>query len=328
DGGVHELVDEPEPKGPLRPLHFSREDHVERRARTDQARQPLAAARGRQHAQLHLGQTELRLGVVGSDAVMAGQSELEPAAQARAVDPDGDRLGKARHALEQCLTLGGQPLRFGSRRERDKFFDVRAGDEVVRLPREKRDRLHGLVALQRLEGGEEVRLYGARDLVDRLALQVECDDRDPVRDFPREGGSGHQRRAISLASVVTMRAPVAPKGCPIAIEPPITLMISGSISQPNARHPCRFESTCAANASCTSTRPRSRHSIPARSSALGTAKIGACNSCQPGSTAATAYDRMYASGVYPSARAAASLVSSTAAAPSVSGEEFAAVTLP
>src|SRR5438094_454808 len=352
DGGVHELVDEPEPKGLLRPLHFSREDHVERRARTDQARQPLAAARGRQHAQLHLGQTELRLGVVGSDAVMAGQSELEPAAQARAVDPDGDRLGKARHALEQCLTLGGQPLRFGSRRERDKFFDVRAGDEVVRLPREKRDRLHGLVALQRLEGGEEVRLYGARDLVDRLALQVECDDRDPVRDFPREGGSGHQRRsstiakpmppcaqiesnpnctsrrAISLASVVTMRAPVAPKGCPIAIEPPITLMISGSISQPNARHPCRFESTCAANASCTSTRPRSRHSIPARSSALGTAKIGACNSCQPGSTAATAYDRMYASGVYPSARAAASLVSSTAAAPSVSGEEFAAVTLP
>src|SRR6266550_1251648 len=50
----------------------------------------------------------------------------------------------------------------------------------------------------------------------------------------------------------------------MAIEPPITLMMSSLISQLFAAHPCRFESTCAANASWTSTRPRSFHSIPAR----------------------------------------------------------------
>src|SRR5207245_1931632 len=82
----------------------------------------------------------------------------------------------------------------------------------------------------------------------------------------------------------------------IAMDPPITLMISWSISQPLAAQPWRLESTCAANASWTSTSPRSRHAMPARSSALGTAKIGAWSSCQPGSTAATAYDRMKARG--------------------------------
>src|SRR5881296_1451076 len=40
------------------------------------------------------------------------------------------------------------------------------------------------------------------------------------------------RRAISFASVVTMRPPVAPNGWPIAIEPPMTLMMSGLISHP------------------------------------------------------------------------------------------------
>ena len=68
--------------------------------------------------------------------------------------------------------------------------------------------------------------------------------------------------------------------------------------------------------------------MPARSSALGTAQIGAWSSCHPGSTAATAYERMYVSGSYPSTRAFSSLIRSTAEAPSVSGEEFAAVTLP
>ena len=38
------------------------------------------------------------------------------------------------------------------------------------------------------------------------------------------------RRRISLASVVTIRAPVAPKGCPMAIEPPRTLVMSQSTS--------------------------------------------------------------------------------------------------
>ncbi len=91
---------------------------------------------------------------------------------------------------------------------------------------------------------------------------------------------------------------------------------------------CMFESTCAANASCISTRPRSLHAIFARSNAFGTAYAGPIRSCSPGSSAATAYERMNARGSYPRLRAASSLMSTTAAAPSVRGDAFAAVTVP
>src|SRR5437773_3858588 len=243
---------------------------------------------------------------------MTRQGELEAAAQAGPVDADGDRLREARHALQQLLTVRDEALGFGGARERDELLDVGARDEVVRLAREERHGPHRALALERFERREEVGFQRARDLVDRFALHVERDDRDPVGQLPAECGSRHQRRsrtmakpmppcaqidsrpncasrrAISLASVVTMRPPVAPNGWPMAIEPPITLIRSSLISHPLAAHPWMFESTCAANASCTSITPRSRHPMPARSSAWGTAKIGACSSCQPGSTAATA----------------------------------------
>ena len=45
------------------------------------------------------------------------------------------------------------------------------------------------------------------------------------------------RRRISFASVVTSRAPVAPNGCPIAIEPPITLVRSQSTSPTGPAQP-------------------------------------------------------------------------------------------
>ena len=52
------------------------------------------------------------------------------------------------------------------------------------------------------------------------------------------------------------------------------------------------------------------------------------SNCSPGSSAAYAYERMYASARYPSVWARSSLISNTALAPSVSGDEFPAVTLP
>ncbi len=45
------------------------------------------------------------------------------------------------------------------------------------------------------------------------------------------------RRASSWQSVVVMRAPVAPNGWPMAIEPPITLRRSGSTSPTGVREP-------------------------------------------------------------------------------------------
>src|SRR2546429_7562905 len=103
---------------------------------------------------------------------------------------------------------------------------------------------------------EQVLLHHGRKLVDRLVLQVENDDGDAVVDeLPGERRArSHQRRsstmarpippcaqidsrpnctsrrAISFASVVTSRVPVAPNGWPMAMEPPITLMMSSLIS--------------------------------------------------------------------------------------------------
>src|SRR5690348_6534661 len=312
----YQLVDDPQAECLLGRLDLPGEDHVERRARADQPRQALAPARAGEDAELDFRKTDLRTRVIRGDAVAAGERKLEPAAEACTVDPHRDRLREARDALQQLLSLGREPLGLGGRGQADKLFDVGAGDEGIGFARKEGDRLDGAVVLERLERGLHVLLDRPRDLVDRLTLEIERDDGDAAFDqLPGQGGAGGgrhllryitiakpitpfsqlecqanctSRRTISWESVVTSRVPVAPKGCPMAIDPPITLMMASLISQPFAAQPLKFESTCAANASCTSITPRSFHSMPARSSAFGTAKIGACRGCQPGSTAATA----------------------------------------
>src|SRR5206468_5913968 len=99
DRRVHELVHDAEAERLAGGLDLPGEDDVERGARTDQSRQPLAAARAGEDPALHLREAELGLGVIGGHAVAAGERELEPAAEASAVNPHGHRLGEARHAL-------------------------------------------------------------------------------------------------------------------------------------------------------------------------------------------------------------------------------------
>src|SRR2546426_468997 len=226
NGRMDQLVDDAEAERLPGGFDLAGEDDVERRAGADQPGEPLATARARENAELYLREAELGPGVIGSHAVPAGERELEPTAQARSMDPDGN---------------------------------ARVGE----LPGECRAWSH-----QRRSS----------TMAKPMPPCAQIDSRPNCTS----------RRTISFASVVTSRVPVAPNGCPIAMEPPITLMISSLISQPLAAQPWKFESTCDANASCTSIRPSSFHSIPARSSALGTAKMGACSSCHPGSTAATA----------------------------------------
>ena len=310
DGGRHELVHDPELERFPGALDLPGEDDVERGTGADQPRQPLAAAGARQEAKLHLGQTELGLGVVGRDAVGAGEREFEPAAQTRAVNPHDHRLGERRDPAQHLVAIGREAFGFGRRGELDELLDVRAGDEVVGLARKERDRLGTGLGREPLERRVELVLHRPRDDVDGVVGEIERDDRDAILQFASEGRhhrrsrtiakamppcaqmemrpSCTSRRRISLANVVTMRPPVAPNGWPMAIEPPITLIRSSSISQPFSAQPVKLDSTCAANASCTSISPRSCQAMPARSSAFGTAQTGACSSCHPGSTAATA----------------------------------------
>ncbi len=156
---MDQLVDDAQTERLLGAFDLAREDDVERRAGADQPGEPLAAARPRENTELHLGEAELGPGMIGRHAVPASEGELEPAAEARAVDPDGDRLGEARHPAQHFLALGREPLGFRGGGEPDELLDVGPGDEVFGLPREEGDGPHGGVVLQRVERREQVLLH-------------------------------------------------------------------------------------------------------------------------------------------------------------------------
>ena len=120
-----------------------------------------------------------------------------------------------------------------------------------------------------------------------------------------------------------IRPPEAPSGWPIAIAPPLALTISGSILSSASTQ----ASDCTANASLSSTAATSAQAIPARASARSAASTGAKpKSC--GSSACAPRPAIRASGSSPIAAAAASEPSSSADAPSLSGEALPAVIVP
>ena len=166
------------------------EDHVQRRTRADEPGEPLATTRAGDEAELDLGKAELGLGMIGGDAIRAGEGELETAAETGAVDRRDDRLGQGLDPAHHLLPFEAQALRFGLSGERGELLDVRAGDEGVGLPRDQHHRADlGIVAdpdEQRLE----LDLHRGVELVDRLAGQVEGHDRDPVAHL---GGEGRHR---------------------------------------------------------------------------------------------------------------------------------------
>src|SRR5215210_4977311 len=131
-------------------------------------------------------------------------------------------------------------------------------------------------------------------------------------------------RCISCTSVVSMRAPEHPKGCPRAIAPPFGFSLSSSGSIP---HSCRTARTWAAKASLSSTRPTSSSVMPARESAFVVAGTGPMPMTL-GGTPATPMLLIFASGSSPCALAYSAEASNTAAAPSLKELEFPAVTLP
>src|SRR5262249_29243592 len=129
-----------------------------------------------------------------------------------------------------------------------------------------------------------------------------------------------------------------PTGCPRAIAPPLTLVLSQSISPigPSVLYfACQAADgktraqarTWAANASLISTRPISFQLSPARLSASGVATAGP-SPIRPGSSAQNAEPRIRPSGERPRAFAADALMTSMAAPPSVICDEFPAVTVP
>ena len=106
------------------------------------------------------------------------------------------------------------------------------------------------------------------------------------------------------------------------MAPPFTFSLSRST--PSARYD---GITCAANASLISTRSMSPIVMPARAKARCDASTGPSPMIS-GDSAVTPVATMRASGISPSSAARASLMITTAAAPSLSGQQLPAVTRP
>ena len=127
-----------------------------------------------------------------------------------------------------------------------------------------------------------------------------------------------------LSSVQRMRAPVIPKGWPSAIAPPcgLSFSLNGSTPMPRAAG-----ITWAANASLISTMSMSSMLILARFSACFEASMGP-NPMNSGSSAESPVETTRAIGLMPSSLARRSDITTTAAAPSLSGHALPAVTVP
>ena len=173
----HRLLDEPPVVGLRARDRVAAEVEVERAPVADEARQPLRAAAARDQAELDLRLAELR--VLGRDPDVARHRELEPAAEAVAVDRGDDRRPARVHPRGELLdpaggaALGGLLDLLAQRRE---LGDVGAGDErLLALAAEHdRARLVGAVEpvvllLELLEQPRRERVHGR---------VVERDDRD------------------------------------------------------------------------------------------------------------------------------------------------------
>ena len=143
----------------------------------DEARQPLRAAAAGDQAELDLGLPEL--GVLRRDPDVAGHRQLEPAAQAVAVDRGDDRCAAGVHPRGQLLDparrtgLGRLLDRFAHRRE---LGDVGAGDERLLALAADHDRARLVRAVELVVGLLQLLEQSRRERVH--GWMVEGDDRD------------------------------------------------------------------------------------------------------------------------------------------------------
>ena len=105
---------------------LARHAHLDGLLEADEPGQSLRAFGARDDAQVHLGQSHLRVG--DGDAVVSGHRDLEAAAERGAVHRHHDRLGAVLDALQELVHLGCagitapgdvlEPLDVGPRRKR------------------------------------------------------------------------------------------------------------------------------------------------------------------------------------------------------------------
>ena len=213
------------------------------------------AAGAGQQAEGDLGQAELRLRVVQRDPAVAGQRDLEAAAERGAVQRGDDGLAERLEPAQVGLDLGdaggelgrvlvghlGQQLEVAAgeegvlRRGDDHAGDrVLLGVEPVDACRQRRAEgvVHRVGALARVVQRQRDDAVGVLVPADGV---VSCQsdslhDRSPRpcrrRRTASPARSAGRARSSSSMTVPRIIAPVAPSGWPSAIAPPLTLTFS------------------------------------------------------------------------------------------------------
>src|SRR5262249_17830613 len=106
------------------------QDDLQGPLQPDDARQALGAAPGGQQPQLDLGQPDLGGGLVEDQAVVAGQGQLQPAAQAGPVDDGDGGHGQARQLVEVALAHLRQGDGVVGGGDRQELVEVGPGEEA------------------------------------------------------------------------------------------------------------------------------------------------------------------------------------------------------
>ena len=190
-------------------LQRVRHDELDRVLDADQARHELRAAPGGKDAEEDLGAREVADGA-GNRARGAVESDLDAAAEARAVDRRDGRVGQRREASEQLVPCARAEARLLARADLRKLLQVGARGEDERLAgQHHRDPAAGLELGQELREGLHRRAREKRRLRVVLAV-VDRDERE--RPEPRvdavelelRDGIAHWRFSQSTAAPIPM----------------------------------------------------------------------------------------------------------------------------
>ena len=196
--GLEDVVDEAEFRAALEVEELARGHQLNRARLADGAREALRPARAGQHAQTHLGQPHLAR-APARDAEVGGERDLQPAADAVAVDGRDDELRRLLQARQRLVGVEAEVV-FEGRRHLRQHRDVGARAEELLARAGDDDDVDGLVHPRAQDGRVELLHHLVR--VGVRGRVVEREDGQPfgrlVADERARVGAWRSRRGLSF----------------------------------------------------------------------------------------------------------------------------------
>src|SRR5579875_1075867 len=147
------------------------QNHTQRPFQTDEARQALRASPSRQQTQFHLRQSKLRAWFVENQSIIAGYSQFQSAAQARAADGCKRRHWHSRELGKQLLSARRDGFSAGGILNAEKFLQIGTGDEAALFATAK-DQKRRLAVYNAIESSVEIGHHLAIQDIDAAARHI------------------------------------------------------------------------------------------------------------------------------------------------------------